>query len=41
MKCLVRNKIKFSPSVEPYITYKIENPGKILEEVKELIKILK
>ncbi len=36
-----RNKIKFSPSVEPYITYKIENPGKILEEVKELIKILK
>lgn len=36
-----RNKIKFSPSVEPYITYKIENSGKILEEVKELIKILK
>ncbi len=36
-----RNKIKFSPSAEPYITYKIENSGKILEEVKELIKILK
>lgn len=35
-----RNKIKFSPSAEPYITYKIENSGKILENVQNFIKIL-
>lgn len=35
-----RNKIKFSPATEPYITYKIENSGKILEEIKKLIEEL-
>ena len=32
-----RNRIKFSPAKEPYITFKIENMGKILEEIKEFL----
>jgi len=32
-----RNQIKFSPAREPYITYKLENTGKILEEIKEFL----
>ncbi len=37
-----KNKVKFSPGREPYITYKIEatNDDKMLEEIKEFLKIL-
>lgn len=33
-----KNKIKFSPSAMPYITYKIEENKSIIREVKEFIK---
>ena len=33
-----RNRIRFSPGREPYITYKIEKMDKILEEVIEFLK---
>ncbi len=35
-----RNRIKFSPSKEPYITFKLSNPKNILEECKEFLKKL-
>lgn len=37
---IFRNKIKFSPAAQPYVTYKIENLGKILEEVQNFLKQL-
>ena len=36
-----RNRIKFSPAKEPYVTYKVQNMGKILEEIQCFIEILK
>ena len=36
MKCF-RNRIKFSPSKEPYITFKLSNQKNILEECKEFL----
>ncbi len=37
-----KNKIKFSPGNEPYITYKIEaaNDNKMLDDIKEFLEIL-
>ena len=35
-----RNRIKFSPSKDPYITFKLENPKQILEECKDFLKKL-
>ena len=32
-----RNRIRFSPSKEPYITFKIKDMKKILEECKEFL----
>ena len=34
---IYRNRIKFSPSKEPYITYKLADLKKVLEECKELL----
>ena len=34
-----KNRIKFSPAKEPYVTYKIENQNKVLEEVVEFLKM--
>ena len=34
-----KNKIKFSPSHEPYITYKVSNQSNILDEIKDFLKI--
>ncbi len=36
-----RNKIKFSPAKEPYVTYKVQNLGKILEEIQCFMEVLK
>ena len=38
---MYRNRIKFSPSKEPYITFKISDLKNILEECKEFLKKLK
>ena len=37
---IYRNRIKFSPSKDPYITFKLENPKQILEECKDFLKKL-
>ena len=34
---MYRNRIKFSPSKEPYITFKISDLKNILEECKEFL----
>ena len=34
---IYRNRIKFSPSKEPYITYKLADLKKVLEECKEFL----
>ena len=35
---IYRNRIKFSPSKEPYITYKLADLKKVLEECKEFLE---
>ena len=35
-----KNRIRFSPAQKPYITYKIQNENKIIEEVNEFLKNL-
>ena len=35
-----KNKIKFSPAQKPYITYKIQDADKIMEEINEFLKNL-
>lgn len=35
-----KNRIKFSPAQEPYITYKISRDNKILDEIKEFLKTM-
>ena len=37
---IYRNRLKFSPSKDPYITFKLENPKQILEECKDFLKKL-
>ena len=38
---IYRNRIKFSPAKEPYITFKLLDKKKILEEIKEFLNNLK
>ena len=33
-----KNKIKFSPAKEPYVTYKLDNSNKVLEEITNFLK---
>ena len=33
------DRIKFSPGKEPYITYKLKDQSKTLEEIKDFLKI--
>ena len=38
---IYRNRIKFSPATEPYITFKLKDKRKILDEIKEFLIHLK
>ena len=38
---IYRNRIKFSPATEPYITFKISNIKNILAEIQDFLKHLK
>ncbi len=38
---IYRNRIKFSPATEPYITFKLQNVKNLLIEVQEFLKQLK
>ena len=38
---IYRNRIKFSPATEPYITFKLKDRRKILEEIKDFLLHLK
>lgn len=38
---IYRNRIKFSPATEPYITFKLKDRTKILDEIKEFLTHLK
>lgn len=35
-----KNRIKFSPAQEPYITYKLEKNGEVLNEIKNFLKMM-
>ena len=35
-----RNQIKFSPGKEPYVTYKLQNTSKVLQEIKNVLEAL-
>lgn len=35
-----RNQIKFSPGKDPYITYKLQNNSKVLQEIKNVLEAL-
>ena len=34
-----KNRVRFSPAREPYITYKLENPKNVLNEIKQFLNI--
>ena len=38
---IYRNRIKFSPATEPYITFKLKDKSRILDEIKEFLNHLK
>ena len=35
-----KNRVKFSPAQKPYITYKLQNADKVIEEIQEFLKAL-
>ena len=38
---IYRNRIKFSPATEPYITFKVQNIRNVLSEIQEFLQHLK